>query len=65
MAPRTGRPHTFTQRRRFLLSLDEAEYRRLQAVCRRTGLSASAFARMATLLALDAAESTPKRRTPR
>jgi hypothetical protein len=57
MARPIGRPRTFTQRHRFLVSLDDAEYRRLQAVCRRTGLSASAFARMVTLVALDTIEA--------
>jgi hypothetical protein len=61
MAPPTGRPKTFRSRRRFLVSLDAAEYRRLQATCRRFGLNASEFVRDATLTALRSYETIAAR----
>jgi hypothetical protein len=49
---RTGRPPEFTKPRRFLVTLEEAEYRRLQAVSAADHLSASAWLRRLLLRTL-------------
>jgi hypothetical protein len=49
---RTGRPPEFTRRHRFLVTLEEPEYRRLQAVSAADSVSASAWVRRLVLAAL-------------
>jgi hypothetical protein len=49
---RTGRPPEFVRPRRFLVTLDADEHRRLQVAARADRLSASAWVRRVVLAAL-------------